>query len=428
VLPGTVAAAIAAGGKLPRGEGQLGTEPLLTPREATRAQRALERAALPVQQEIAALLTSLDGPAAAVARAVLLRAVAARGDAITSSRPDASLAALRTFTERLAALDAAAIRARCSALDLDDTRSTSGFDPQELWARRGVIRDRGAGDTQADNDGLFQRFTGSCGPTTLQMMLAEADPVFALSLHDEGVTSDETAGAIADFQRRLLEQYGGVAVGRREAHLRARLRNGLGRLKATGDITPAHADALLTHVLSAPPLSPEALSPQALSAGAGRALEALRGKFDGFPSDEVIARLRREPIPERDEGIEPDALRALLDDHLTPLTGVRYQQTRPADGFARGQAWRHLDAVTAALKRGVDVPFGVVEPGHWMMLSAVRGRKPGREFLMSDPDGGRTAWVGERSLVRGSFGDDPFGLPEAGQRPYVDCFFLPADP
>jgi hypothetical protein len=418
-LSPAAAGAIAAGQKLQRSTGPEGSEPLLSALEAARAGDALQACAPAIRQQLSALLEGLGGPAATTARAVFLRAVAARREALTSpgDRATAAAAVLASFAQRLAPLDSAAIAQRSTSLDLDSRRNTSDLDAQELWNKRGVIHDRGAGDAQADNDGLFQRFTGSCGPTTLQMMLAEADPVYAFELHEQGLTSDETAGPIADFQRRLLEQYGGVAIGRREAHLRARLRNGLGRLKATGDVAPADAAALLDHALRARPRT----------RAAERALAALRVKFDDFPSDEVIDRLRREPIPARDEGIEPDALQALLDDHLTPLTGVRYEQTRPPEGFARGQAWRHIDAVAAALKRGVDVPFGIVEPGHWMLLSAVRGKKPKRELLVSDPDGGRTAWVDERTFVRGTFGDDPFGLPDAGQRPYVDCFFLPVD-
>jgi hypothetical protein len=412
-----VTAALDAGARLPRGDGPEGKEPILSPREHERARDALLRAPPAVAQALAAALAALDGPAAAVARAVFLRATAARHGALTSPSPDHALAVLLAFAERLGPLDASTIKERSSALDLDSRASTSDFDPQELWTKRGVLHDRGQGDEATDNDGLFQRFTGSCGPTTLQMMLAEADPVAAFDLHEHGLCADATDDPVADFQRRLLEAYGGISIGRREAHLRARLRNALGRVKAGDHVRDDDAEALLAH----------ALKGGALTAGAARALAACREHTRGFPSDDELARLARAPIPERDEGILPEALQELLDDHLTKLTGVRYRQTNPVDGFARGQAWRHLDDVTRALRRGVDVPFGIVEPGHWMLLSAVKGRKPKREFLVSDPDGGRTAWVSERSLVRGSFGDDPFGLPEEGQRPYVDCFFLPAE-
>jgi len=97
------------------------------------------------------------------------------------------------------------------------------------------------------------------------------------------------------------------------------------------------------------------------------------------------------------------------------------------EAAARGQAGRHLDAVAAALARGVDVPFGVSEPAHWMLMTAVRAGAEGREFLVSDPGGGRTAWVTEKDLVSGAFCARQFFLNKPGERPYVDCFFLPTD-
>lgn len=108
-------------------------------------------------------------------------------------------------------------------------RDAGAFDA--LAATRQVVQ---AGP---DQDGLFQRFTGSCRPTTLQMMQAEADPVAAFAIHDAGLTSESTLDPTATFQRVLLEQYGGgKALGRVEGWLRARVRNAVGRLVAEGAI------------------------------------------------------------------------------------------------------------------------------------------------------------------------------------------------
>ena len=40
-------------------------------------------------------------------------------------------------------------------------------------------------DQRADNDGLFQRYTQSCAPTTAQMTKAAADPIHARALPQE---------------------------------------------------------------------------------------------------------------------------------------------------------------------------------------------------------------------------------------------------
>ena len=60
-----------------------------------------------------------------------------------------------------------------------------------------------------------------------------------------------------------------------------------------------------------------------------------------------------------------------------------------------------------------------------MLITHVKGRRPHRSFLVSDPDGGRTAWVSERSLIKGTFVAEQFKLCEKGERGYIDCFLLP---
>ena len=111
-----------------------------------------------------------------------------------------------------------------------------------------------------------------------------------------------------------------------------------------------------------------------------------------------------------------------LNDVVGDVTGTRYESTGV---FARGQIWRHLDDMARALRRGVDVPFGIVEPGHWMCATACQGRKPKRQFLLVDPWSGRTAWVGEREFIKGTWADTKFDLSGPDERPYVEEVFLP---
>ena len=107
------------------------------------------------------------------------------------------------------------------------------------------------------------------------------------------------------------------------------------------------------------------------------------------------------------------------------MVGTRYIQTDPEWGFGRGQAKKYIDQVAKALRAGYDVPFGTAEPGHYMLLTAVKGRGANRSFLVSDPEGGRTRWVSEKRFLNGRFLSDEFELCWKQQRGYVDGFFLP---
>ena len=255
---------------------------------------------------------------------------------------------------------------RATVLDLDSRVSTSDADLMPMWSKRGTIRDTPGNGAATDNDGLFQRFTATCGPTVIQMMRAQTDPVLAFAINSDGRASDSITGETAQFQRALIEEYGRHRVGRRESYVLSRLHNAFAKL----DLPDRKlSDANIAKV---------------------------RARYDGFPSDEDLKRVRAEPIPARDEGIDFDQFHSMLENYVSNLTGAKYTQTAPPDGFARGQAWRHLDAVERAVKAGYDIPFGVVEPAHWMLITDVRGKAPSRELLVSDPDGGRTAWVKRR--------------------------------
>jgi hypothetical protein len=379
-----------AASRIRRGPGPEASEALLPRAERDRV-TALFGALPPARS--AALQKLLLGVPDGAPQALLFKAIAARAARIGTD--DRALDVVTRFAKLISKLPEAELLERATVLDLDSRHSTSDVDLMPMWSKRGTIRGEAPHGEDKDNDGLLQRFTATCGPTVIQMMRAQADPVLAFAINAEGRTRDATTGEVAHFQRALLEEYGGIAVGRRESYVLARLHNAFARL------------GLPTRALSDPNIA------------------AVRAKYDGFPSDEDLARVKAAVIRPRDAGIGFDDFAAMLQHYVTHLTGAKYAQTSPPEGFARGQAWRHLDAVEHALRKGYDVPFGLVAPDHWMLLSDVRGRAPDRELLVSDPDGGRTDWVGEKALVDGSFADTLFHLPEPNERPYIDSFFLP---
>lgn len=406
-----LAVLLEAASKVRRASSEVGREALLTPREEARARFAFAHVPREVAAELNALLAVHKGTGANVAHALLFKAIAARADVLPAA---GARAALQQFSKQLASLDPETMLERATVLDLSPQKNTSALDPQQLWEKRGVVGARGQGDTAGDNDGLIQRFTASCGPTTLQMMLAEADPVLAFAINHEGRALPTTRGAVADFQRAVLEEYGGIAVGRAESHLAARVHNAFAQLLRAGAVTPQQRSAAL-----------EFLKGGEQAEGTAAGLEACRGRY-GFPSEAEVATLRKALLPSRDEGLGFEEFRDMLNKHAREVLGKGFKQTEPADGFGRGQAARHLDAVEKALKAGFDVPIGTSEPAHWMLATAVKSDAAGRHFLLADPDGGKTAWVAEKDLVSGRALDEIFHLPKPGEKPYVDSFFLPA--
>ena len=391
-----------------RGPGPEGTKRLLTRHQIGRLRAWFDAAPEPTRTEVAALSNSLASP---VARGLLLKMV-------VSQIGKLDLPALTTFAEDLAQHDDQSLLERATVLDLDSRTNSNPRDPTVLSERRGVIYEPGLNDEEGNNDGLFQRFSASCGPTVLQMLICEADPAIAFEVHDAGLFSDSARDGPASFQRELLEQYGGVALGRRDWQIRSRLRNASGRLVASKQISGAELTSFRRYV--------EAAGPR--TKAAARALALLRSQFAGLPTATELRRLRRAgPMPERDEGIDTASFLDALNKHATPKTGLTYRSTSPDYGFARGQVWRHVDAIERTLRQGIDVPFGVSEPGHWMLMTHVKGKKPNRAFLVSDPEGGRTAWVRERDFIKGTFVDAQFHLCSGEERGYVDCVIFGAE-
>ena len=392
-------AMLTAASKLRRSAGPEGTEPLLTPREVEQLKRALP--SLPAG--VAKLVQSLEGKAGGIAQGLFLRAVATRVDRLQSPQ---TIEILKNFALSMKGLSAEQLQERATVLDLNSGKNSSTFDPLTLSQKRGRVL-TAEKDRAGDNDGLVQRFTSTCGPTVVQIMLAEADPVLAFALTGGNRASVSSRDAAARFQLQVLSEFGAVGIPREESALAARLNNALGR----SGVSQAEKTALLNHVKNQGPLN----------AAATRALTAVRALAAGFPSAAELSKLRTAVLPARDSGLSATELNTAVQKYLGALTGATYRAVE----FARGGAAKHLASVETALKKGHDVPFGVSEPAHWLLLTAVKATPAGREFLVSDPEGGRTAWVTETALASGAFVDSPFGLSERHEKPFIDSFLLP---
>ncbi|MHC4390641.1 MAG: hypothetical protein ACYS22_04890 [Planctomycetota bacterium] len=408
-----------------KSEAAEGTEHLLGAFHARRADALFARADPALAGALAADLAAIEGPGAAVGRALYLKAALARSESLLGSDPvarEAALGTLLAFSTRLTGSSGEALLAQASVIDLDASTSTSDFEPMATDGLRGVLHDAKRNDTRGDNDGLFQRFMGSCGTTTLQMALAEEDPVRAFVIRDAGLHSPKARDTVGRFQEEVLQAFDSAALGRRVKHTVSRLRNHLGRQKRAGTVTAAGAEALLAHVTEGKPLE----------ARGQIALTALRESTDGFPDPELLAEVLADPIKGED-GLTLEDLQAAIDDHLGAVTGRAYDLLVPQEdadfhpegrGFTDEALGRALDHVEASLEQGLDVPFGMEQPGHYMLMSATRRQGQDRDFLVSDPWTGRTAWVAEKDLISGAFSVDPFEQSYEKAPGYIDSFYV----
>jgi hypothetical protein len=411
---GALYAAVDAAVSMRRSSGPEGSKPVLTRDAHQRIDHLLAHTTPKTAAALEGMVARLDGPAAPTARALLVKAIAARALALGSGdreRLDAALLTLEAFTRHLDhADDGEALLARATTLDLDSTRDSVDGEPLVYERTAGTVR-LPALPGRADNDGLLQRFTGSCGPTTLQMVLCEEDPVRAFVVNDAGEGSIAANDVVASYQAELLAEHRAFAIGRRAKLSGARIRNGLAQLGRTGRAGASDVAALRTWV--------DGEGTQ--SAGARRALRALRSYTGGFPTTAELREVRADP--QRGEtGMTTEDFAAALDRELAWVTGRRYEAT-PI--LRRGGVRPYLDTVARALRRGLDVPFGVVEAVHWMLLTGVRGRGHHREFLVSDPYSGRTVWVGEASLISGDFVAGQLGLLPSGSKDWIETFLIP---
>jgi hypothetical protein len=94
---------------------------------------------------------------------------------------------------------------------VDFAKTIRGVDRQKLLDKTSVI------DLHVDgkDEAMQQRFSTSCGPTTVQITHAEADPVYAWQLHNDRIHDSTTiVGSTATEQKDMLNNNGGAAVAR----------------------------------------------------------------------------------------------------------------------------------------------------------------------------------------------------------------------
>ncbi len=175
---------------IPRAEDPASLEGILGTQQAMLAAKTLMETPPESRDRVRGLLAQAGEKVPVLERALLLEAMGARKAALVGADPVLAEAALKELQDF-----AATIRGRS---------------PAELVAKTSVVDPNS--DTEAD--GMKQRFNTSCVPTTFQMIRAEADPIYAWKLQEEGVATLASTGLAAEDQKRWLLEAGGEAIPR----------------------------------------------------------------------------------------------------------------------------------------------------------------------------------------------------------------------
>lgn len=275
-------------------------------------------------------------------------------------------------------------------MDIDD-QNTSNIDPGNIAA---------GGDTKTDNDGLYQRFNNSCTVAVAQIAKGEADPVYALKVHRDGVNNPNPGSDTGKEQKEILEKNGGGAVSRLGDQASQNLTVQLTQAQATKTITAEQTTAI-NKMVSGVKMTPEQ------EAQAKEALTKLRQQNGGHPTAEEVAAMQGD-AGKPDSGVSTGVLP--LNDITKDVSHINYKDY---DLTAGGGISTHLPGIEALLKDGQTVPVRINWAGnngaHAMMISDSRMNADGtKRFLISDPASGATRWVSQADLADGSFATKQF--------------------
>ncbi|MEW5742690.1 MAG: hypothetical protein AB1938_27480 [Myxococcota bacterium] len=351
-----------------RSDSDRGQEGFLGPAQVRDAGEAVMKMSRRDHDELTQLLakagkkadgTPIPGADADAERALILKAVAARKKAFTGDDIDAAASAMKdihTFADDIRGQKRDELIRTTTAIDLDGASNA---------------------------EGLKQKFENTCGPTTAQLIRAEADPIFARRLHQNGLTDKDITSAIGQEQEWTMR------VGSTERHVAV----------ARADL--ARRDEVLQLIDKSFTKEDAAILKAALSE---------KGYTPRTPDEKTYFRNLLLDLQEVAPDMTPEKVERFR--QLDPSLGGMYLE--PAMGLTVGSGYRsnELDGtsfqdIRRALKEGRDVPVRFEHldsegkfngSGHFMALTDYRDGK----YLVSDPYSGRTAWLTEDELRLGT--------------------------
>lgn len=264
------------------------------------------------------------------------------------------------------------------------------------------------------NEGLKQVYADTCGATEAMGKHADADPIYAMSLQQDGKLK-ALDGKSAEEQKRIHEKATGHAPTSREAlELNNRMAD---KINHSGGLSQEekHALFLMLHGDKA------TLLDMARTPGA---LETLRAENDGHPTAEEIGQMQGK----EGHGVGREMHGSMLGDELNAEAGSSaHLKYNNAEGDQVEQTdvgkLKAQDDLDRALKDGQSVPIrvGHKETGHYMTVLDVRGEGDRRAYCIHDPMTGETHWVDGDSYRSGQFAQSAFHIEDKVQveRTYI---------
>ncbi len=255
-------------------------------------------------------------------------------------------------------------------------------------------------------DGLQQKFTMSCGPTSIQIVHGESDPVFALKVSKDNKHNLNYKTSTGEQQKDYLNQ----------KHLPRLVE---AAWKQYGTKIQARAK-------SHPADLPKLIALDNWIKGAAHDASKLAGgkawaHSAGF-SDDILGEFKKYyPFPEpgwQNSDFQNKAnaevkhpANAKFDERAIPPKWKSIAgKMRPISTMKK----RDTNRLYRALFDGRDIPMGIMwydGGGHFMVFTDCKtktsGGKKVRYFLLSDPWEGKSAWISEENVLKGDV--SPFG-------------------
>lgn len=298
-----------------------------------------------------------------------------------------------------------------------------GMDRDELLEAT-TVSDRGSGT------GLQQRYTMSCGPTSIQIVKAEIDPIYALSLtkQADGIKSLKTGVPLADEQKKMLEKANkkkGVAFPRNvsmdvkkdwdkmgkavTAHING-IKDNAEKLKANKAI-----GAVVLYLQKKP----------YNAAQYTKGVTLLKTVLPGVDVDKRLPEWRTHYVSLSSgmPGLKGADVEMLLKDQLSDTSDEEFKMITTFTKGKKKVAWKvnkHMATIDKALFEGKQVPFAVLWSkggGHVMVLVDMKGKKKGTAYLIAEPWRGQSYWISRKDFIAGKFKNA--GLSSDGNVAYV---------